>query len=221
MTNKVKAMFFNGSPRKNGNTAQLLKRAMDGASEAGAEVELVNLYDRSLNYKGCMSCFACKVKGGKKGVCSFKDDLQPILQKAVEADVLFCGSPVYVHYPSASLRAFMERLIFPPVDYSDFMHPIVLKPKVSATIYTMNCPHMQMYRRNGYDITMDVNAHSLGMLGPTEIFYSFDTYQFNDYNRYDAKMIDARHKEEMRDTQFPKDLERAYELEKRLVNAAK
>ena len=88
----------------------------------------------------------------------------------------------------------MERLIFPAVDYSDFMHPIVLKPKVSATIYTMNCPHMQMYRRNGYD---------------------------NDYNRYDATMIDARHKEEMRDTQFPKDLERAYELGKRLVNAAK
>ncbi|KWW27421.1 MAG: Multimeric flavodoxin WrbA [bacterium P201] len=80
---------------------------------------------------------------------------------------------------------------------------------------------MQMYRRNGYDITMDVIAHSLGMLGPTEIFYSFDTYQFNDYNRYDATMIDARHKEEMRDTQFPKDLERAYELGKRLVNAAK
>ena len=37
----VKALFINGSPRKNGNTAQLLKRAMDGAREAGAEVELV------------------------------------------------------------------------------------------------------------------------------------------------------------------------------------
>ena len=92
----MKALFINGSPRKNGNTAQLLKRAMDGAREAGAEVELVNLYDRSLNYKGCMSCFACKVKGGKKGVCSFKDDLQPILHKAVEADVLVCGSGVYL-----------------------------------------------------------------------------------------------------------------------------
>ena len=62
-TKIMKALFINGSPRKNGNTAQLLKRAMDGAREAGAEVELVNLYDRSLNYKGCMSCFACKVKG--------------------------------------------------------------------------------------------------------------------------------------------------------------
>jgi multimeric flavodoxin WrbA len=42
----TKALFINGSPRKNGNTAQLLKRAMDGAREAGAEVELVNLYDQ-------------------------------------------------------------------------------------------------------------------------------------------------------------------------------
>lgn len=136
----IKALFINGSPRKNGNTAQLLKRAMDGAREAGAEVELVSLYDRSLNYKGCMSCFACKIKGGKKGICSFKDDLKPFLEKAIDADVLICGSPVYCHYPSANFRAFMERLIFPVVNYSDFMHPIVLKPKHSAAIFTMNCP---------------------------------------------------------------------------------
>ena len=136
----IKALFINGSPRKNGNTAQLLKRAMDGAREAGAEVELVSLYDRSLNYKGCMSCFACKIKGGKKGICSFKDDLKPFLEKAIDADVLICGSPVYCHYPSANFRAFMERLIFPAVNYSDFMHPIVLKPKHSAALFTMNCP---------------------------------------------------------------------------------
>ena len=83
------------SPRKNGNTAKLLNRALEGAKDAGAEVEMVNLYDRDLIYKGCMSCFACKVKGGRKGVCSFKDGLQPILERAVEAEVLICGSPVY------------------------------------------------------------------------------------------------------------------------------
>ncbi len=59
----TKAMFINGSPRRNGNTAKLLNRAMEGAKDAGAEVEMVNLYDRDLVYKGCMSCFACKVKG--------------------------------------------------------------------------------------------------------------------------------------------------------------
>lgn len=213
----TKALFINGSPRKNGNTAQLLKRAMDGAREAGAEVELVNLYDRSLNYKGCMSCFACKIKGGRKGICSFKDDLQPIMEKVMEADVLVCGSPVYCGYPSANLRAFMERLIFPAVNYSDFMHPVINKPKHSATIFTMNCPDVQMYKSNAYDILMDVNARQLGMFGPTEILYSFDTYQFNDYSRYDAAMIPAEHKKQMHETQFPKDLENAFELGTRLV----
>ena len=213
----TKALFINGSPRKNGNTAQLLKRAMDGAREAGAEVELVNLYDRILNYKGCMSCFACKIKGGRKGICSFKDDLQPIMEKVMEADVLVCGSPVYCGYPSANLRAFMERLIFPAVNYSDFMHPVINKPKHSATIFTMNCPDVQMYKSNAYDILMDVNARQLGMFGPTEILYSFDTYQFNDYSRFDAAMIPAEHKKLMHETQFPKDLENAYELGKRLV----
>lgn len=213
----MKALFINGSPRKNGNTAQLLQRAMEGARDAGAEAEMVNLYDHSLNYKGCMSCFACKIRGGRKGICSFKDDLLPILEKAVDADVLVCGTPVYCSYPSANLRAFMERLIFPVVNYSDFMHPIVNKPKRSATIITMNCPNEEWYHNNGYDVLMDVNGRSLGMFGPTELFYSFDTYQFNDYSRYDAAQIPAEHKKQMHETQFPKDLDRAYELGQRLV----
>ena len=213
----MKALFINGSPRKNGNTAQLLKRAMDGAREAGAEVELVNLYDRSLNYKGCMSCFACKVKGGKKGVCSFKDDLQPILQKAVEADVLVCGSPNYCGYPSAALRAFMERMEFPAVNYSDYSKPVVLKHICSATIYTMNCPNEEVYRQMNYHVLMDTSAQQLGVFGPTEVLCSYDTYQFPNYDRYDAATFSEVHKAEVRNTQFPIDLEKAYELGKRLV----
>lgn len=217
----MKAIFINGSPRKNGNTAQLLKKAMEGARDAGAEVEFIDLYDRSLKYKGCMSCFACKIKGGRKGICSFKDDLQPILEKAMEADVLVCGSPVYTAYPSANLRAFMERLIFPAVNYSDFRYPIINKPKVSATIYTMNCPNKAMYQANAYDITMDVNASQLGMFGPTELMLSYDTYQLNDYSRYDTAQIDADHKAQVHETQFLEDLEKAYALGRRLCEKAK
>lgn len=216
----VKALFINGSPRKNGNTAQLLKRAMDGAKEAGAEVELVNLYDRNLNYKGCMSCFACKLKGGKKGVCSFKDDLLPILQKAVEADVLVCGSPNYCGYPSAALRAFMERMEFPAVNYSDYSKPTVMKRIHSATIYTMNCPNEDIYRQMHYDVLMDNAAQQLGAFGPTEILRSYDTYQFQNYDRYDAATFSEAHKAEVRDSQFPKDMESAFELGVRLVENA-
>lgn len=217
----MKALFINGSPRRNNNTAQLLQQAMKGAEAAGAEVEMVNLYDRKLNYKGCMSCFACKVKGGKKGVCSFKDDLKPILEKAVDADVLVCGSPVYCSYPSANLRAFMERLIFPAVNYSDFIHPVVNKQKNSATIYTMNCPNEETFVQTKYDVLLGANASQLSMFGPTETLLSFNTYQFNDYSRYDAAQFNEAIKDEVRQIQFPVDLHNAYELGIRLVEQAK
>jgi Multimeric flavodoxin WrbA len=54
----MKIIAFNGSPRKKWNTATLLQKALDGAASKGAETELIHLYD--LNYKGCISCFACK-----------------------------------------------------------------------------------------------------------------------------------------------------------------
>lgn len=217
----MKALFINGSPRTKGNTAQLLGRAMEGACKAGAETEMVNLYDRSLNYKGCTSCFACKIRGGNKGVCSFPDDLKPILQRAVEADILVCGTPVYCGYPTAGLRAFMERLIFPAVNYSDYSKPVILKPKRSATIITMNCPNEEVYRQINYPYLMDTSAQQLGMFGPSEVLYSFDTLQFNDYSRYDADRFDPAHKAQVHQTQFQSDLEKAYQLGLRLVEDSK
>ena len=145
------------------------------------------------------------------------DDLKPVMERAVETDVLVCGSPVYCGYPTAGLRAFMERLIFPAVNYADFRHPVINKPKRSVTIFTMNCPDEEMYRANNYHILMDTNAYLLGMFGPTEVLYSFDTYQFNDYSRYDAEGIPAERKAEKHRTQFPLDLDAAYNLGRRLV----
>lgn len=100
------------------------------------------------------------------------------------------------------------------------MHPIVNKPKHSAAIFTMNCPSDEMYQGNGYDILMDTSARQLGMFGPAAILRSYDTFQFNDYSRYDAAQIDAAHKAAVHDTQFPKDLENAFELGKHLVEQA-
>jgi len=65
----MKIIGINGSPRKAWNTAILLNKAMEGAASKGAETELIQLYD--LNYKGCTSCFACKIKNGKSyGKCA-------------------------------------------------------------------------------------------------------------------------------------------------------
>ena len=58
----MNVIAVNGSPRKTWNTATLLQKALDGTASAGAETELVHLYD--LNFKGCISCFAFKRKDG-------------------------------------------------------------------------------------------------------------------------------------------------------------
>lgn len=77
----MNVIAVNGSPRKNWNTHILLGKALEGAKDAGAQTELVNLYD--LEYKGCISCLACKLKNGKSlGRCALNDGL--ILQHSTK-----------------------------------------------------------------------------------------------------------------------------------------
>ncbi len=76
----MKILAINGSPRKTKNTATLLNKALEGASSVGAQTELIHLYD--LNFKGCISCFACKRKNSKfVARCAVKDDLTEVLEK--------------------------------------------------------------------------------------------------------------------------------------------
>ena len=106
-----KLIILNTSPRKNFNTAKLLKQAQTGAEATGAEVEYFNLYD--YNFLGCRSCFACQRKGGiTEGVRAIKDDIKPILEKCINADAIIIGSPVYFSYPTGVFRSFIERLLF-------------------------------------------------------------------------------------------------------------
>jgi len=83
----MNVLAINGSPRKQWNTATLLNKALEGASSQGAETELIHLYD--LNFKGCTSCFACKLKNGESyGQCGYKDDLSPVLNRIENIDAL-------------------------------------------------------------------------------------------------------------------------------------
>jgi multimeric flavodoxin WrbA len=117
----MKVIAFNGSPRKKWNTATLLEKALEGASSQGAETELIHLYD--LNYKGCISCFSCKMKNGRSyGKCAVKDDLTPIFQKVLDTQALIFGSPIYLGTATGQMRSFMERLVFPFLPYSAGIH---------------------------------------------------------------------------------------------------
>lgn len=215
-----KVIIINGSPRKNGNTAKMLKEAQKGAEETGAEVEYFNLYD--YDFKGCRSCFVCKLKGNKTGgLCAIKDEAKPILENILQADAVIMGSPVYDFYPTGMFRNLAERMLFAGGTYmlDENGHPMMnLKRNIPVgLIFTMNATTEQMKQ---YSMDSVLNANELGfkmVYGYAETLYVCDTYQFNDYSKYNCNMFDESHKAEVRDNQFPKDLAKAYDLGKRLV----
>ena len=210
----MKALAINGSPRKTWNTATLLKKALEGAASQGAETELIHLYD--LNFKGCTSCFACKLKGGKSyGHCGFKDELSPILDKIPQIDILILGSPIYLGTITGELKSFLERLIFPYYVYgsSDTLFP---KKIPVGFIYTMGAPEAQLKYMN-VEQQVKFNEMFLGRLfGSAESLLSTDTYQFDDYPKY-VQAFNVEEKTKRRKEVFPIDCKKAFEMGTRLV----
>ena len=217
----MKAIFINGSPRKNRNTAALLNKAMQGAADASCETKLVHL--RDLKFTGCLSCLACKVKGNKcAGLCALRDDLRPVLEETLASDILVVGSPVYWHYPTAPTRAFMERLLFAPLDYANPGASVLKKKIRCATIYTMHVMNDELFEKQGYAQTLGVAARSLEFLGSQETLYcrGLSVFPETDTDRYAASdwFNDLLAKER---SEHYADYERqAYELGKRLAGTS-
>jgi len=215
----MKAIAFNGSPRKKWNTATLLSHALEGASSQGAETELVNLYD--LSYQGCISCFECKRKGSKSyGRCAVRDDLKPLFERIEQADVLFFGSPIYLGAMTGEMRSFLERMIFPYLVYD--LNGTSLFPRKTATgfIYTMGVPENQM-NDLGYEQIFKITDRFLkGIFGSSESLMVTDTYQFDDYSKYEAPRFDPAAKALRRKEVFPEDCCKAFDMGSRLAKTA-
>ena len=216
-----KVIILNASPRKNFNTAKMLKEAQKGAESVGAEVEYIDLVN--LNYKGCISCFVCKRIGNTTGgLCAYKDDLRPVLEGILQADVLIMGTPIYYSYQTGMFRNVLERLFFAQMTYLKSDVPNVPKRLIDKKlnvgfIYTMNCTPERAEQFNYPAILApDINYAKL-FFGYCETLTAYNTYQFSDYSKYLADIIDEKDKAKQRDEQFPKDLQKAFDLGKRLV----
>jgi len=92
-----------GSPRREGNTATLLKQAVKGARDAGADVEEIVL--RDLKISPCLEIYGCK----KTGRCVIKDDFQNVYDKLLASDGLMLASPVFFYTVSAHTKILMDR----------------------------------------------------------------------------------------------------------------
>jgi len=216
----MKVIAVNGSPRKKWNTATLLEKALEGAASKGAETEIIHLYD--LNFKGCTSCFACKLKDGKSyGKCAMNDELTPVLEKLKNADAVILGSPIYIGNSTGEMRSFMERYIFPYLVYSATPESLYPKNTPVGYIYTMGWKeeHLELF---GFRKTIELNETvTARIFGYSESLYSTDTYQFDDYSKYVADRFDPEEKAKRRAEVFPLDCERAYEMGVRFVKRQK
>lgn len=213
----MNVIAINGSPRKSWNTATLLQKALAGAESAGSETELVHLYD--LEFKGCTSCFACKLKGGKSyGRCAMKDDLTPILNNIERADALILGSPIYFGSVTGEMRSFMERLMFPYLTYTNPPASLFPKKIPTAFIYTMNVSKEQMMEF--YGVHIQSNEQTLSrMFGACESFFSNETLQFEDYTKVVFSYFSSEERVERHTNVFPQDCKRAFEMGVTLVQS--
>lgn len=204
-----KVIILNGSPRKNWNTYKMCESFAKGVNESGAEAEIINLYD--VDFKGCRSCFACKLKGGKNfGRCAYPDGLTPILDKISQSDGVVLASPIYFGDITGVTRSLIERLFFPFFEYKEGYPSIAPKRLKTAVIYTMNV-NEELANEMYQDLFGKIEWFmEIAFTKPIRIC-AYDTYQFADYDKYVCETFDKNHKMKQKEEQLPKDLEQAYQ----------
>lgn len=204
----MKTIALNASPRKNWNTAQLLKSAMAGAKSVGADVEYIDLYD--LNFAGCRGCMLCKRKGAERCRCYWQDDLLPVIDRVYSADALLIGTPIYLGRPTSQYFAFMERLRFSSLSYDDYSN--YFKGHVNVGMFlTMNATK-EFYEKL-YKEKFEAFANEFKFLnGEVHLYPAYNTLQVDNYSNFNMGSFSEEGKKKAHEECFPADLENAYDL---------
>jgi len=102
----MKVVAFNGSARKEGNTALLLNTVLKELEAEGVQTELYHLAGKSI--QGCIACMKCFENKNKRCAVE-KDIINECIAKMAEADGILLGSPTYFADVSAGMKALIER----------------------------------------------------------------------------------------------------------------
>lgn len=207
-----KIIIIDGGPRKTFNTASILKKFAEGASSVSDQIEVKTVRLYGLDYKGCMSCMACKIKGRASNVCKFKDALTPVLEDIAEADGLVLGSPIYFGDVTGQMRTFLERLAFPWLSYNDYSLTAPKRMPV-VLVETMN----GLPERNNSQGYGSMEFCIKGALGEPERLIAYNTYQVKNYNNYELGGFSEEAKRQYRDAHWEEDLQKAFDAGKRMA----
>lgn len=100
----MKIVVITGSPHKSGTTAALTEQFIKGAAESGHEIYR---FDSALvKVHPCIGCDKCETG---KNPCIFQDDMQELIPRLLEADVVVFSTPLYYHGYTAQLKAVIDR----------------------------------------------------------------------------------------------------------------
>lgn len=132
-----KIVAFVGSPRRKGNTSELVNEVINGSKKEGAEIKIYYLND--MNIKGCQGCLYCR----ENGVCFIKDDMVEVYADIKDADVVVIGSPVYIYQVSGQVKLLLDRF-FPLTDKN---HRPRFGDKKLVMLYTQAAPFNIFFRR--------------------------------------------------------------------------
>jgi multimeric flavodoxin WrbA len=147
----MKILAFNSSPRKDrGNTHRILKPFLDGARDAGAEVETVFLHGRKI--KPCIGCYSCWIK--TPGECVQKDEAQELLERARESDIVVYATPLYVFGMNATLKLLLDRIMPGALPFIEVgadghtTHPDRSPKKTTGMVVVSNCGFHELHNFN-------------------------------------------------------------------------
>ena len=209
-----KVVIVNVSPRKNGNTAALCDAFQDGVQSVAESAEVFRFDLNDYSFKGCQSCFSCKLKNGNGyGRCSLKDDLSRILEEISDADCLVVASPIYLMDVSAASKAFLERLCFSLATYESGYRSLASEKTDVVTIYTMNTTsdYSPVHAMDNIDMFL---GHVF--MKPQRIC-AYNTYQFRDYSKYVVEVFSEEAKRAYREKHWAEDVNRAYSLAREIA----
>ncbi len=139
----MKVVAFNGSPRKDGNTNNLINRLLRELEREGIETELVRLSDKEI--RGCIACFKCHENLDRR--CAVKNDAaNEYIEKIIGAQGVVLGSPVYFQDVSSEMKALIDR-----AGFVGLANGKMYRNKVGASV--------ACFRRSGGMHTIDAMNH--------------------------------------------------------------